>query len=109
MPRIEADNDDADDQDRTRSSLVIEGLRQQLDDLEAQHREGKSFRNVVMVVDAVDPAGEPDFGVMTADDSLLTTVVGMLALAQTVSATQGLKIEDSEIIPKPPKPTSRLM
>lgn len=95
MPQIEADNDDADG-GLARSQLVLAGLREQLEALEQQHRDGKQFRNVVIVVDAVDPAGDPDFGVMSAEDSLLTTVVGMLALAQTVSATQGLRLDEVE-------------
>lgn len=109
MPRIEPDNDD--DQGRVRSRQVLDGLREQLEALEQQSREGKQFRNIVMVVDAVDNTGEPDFGVITAEDSHLTTVVGMLALAQAVSAQNGLRMEELEEVPvKQPKPPGpRLM
>lgn len=107
MPRISA-NDDTDDPAQVRSQQVIDGLREHVETLIAQHREGKLFRNIVMVVDGVDPDGEPDFGVMSAEDSHLTTVVGMLALAQVVSSTQGLKIDEvEEVVVKPKQP--RLM
>jgi len=109
MPRIDADNDHVSVAE-TRSLQILSDLRQHLEKMEAEHRSGKLFSNVVIVSDGFAADGEPDFDVITAEESALTVVVGMLGMAQIMAVSQGMRAEDpDDRIVKPVAKTNRLL
>lgn len=109
MPRIEADNDQTSVQEQ-RSLHILADMRALLDKMEDEHRNGKWFTNVVVISDGFAADGEPDFDVVTAEESTLTVVVGMLGMAQIMAVSQGLKpVEPDERPPQPTAKPSRLL